>query len=386
MSTTLITGATGFLGGEVTRALLAEDPQLRLVAVVRARDQAELDGRVEAIRRTLRPVDEVRFAAVAGDVARPRLGLDAGAYERLAGEVERVVHVAATTRFDLSLEEARRQNVGGTRAVLDLCRGIRARGRTGRLDYVSTAYVAGDRRGLVREDELEAGQGFRNTYERSKCEAERLCRNAADELPVVIHRPSIIVGRAATGETTSYTTIYKPMAALVRFYALWRPLVRIVRLPVGPDCPLDLVPVDWVAGAVATLYARPEAAGRCFHLAAGPRGAITIGEAVRLACDHFGVRSLGFVDPAGPFRLVARALRPALRRLAPRAARLVELYQPYTVRNPEFDTANARAMGLEPPPASAYFRRLVAFAHGTDFGRRRPETPEGSGRGASAAA
>jgi thioester reductase-like protein len=386
MSTTLITGATGFLGREVTRALLAADPQLRLVAVVRARDQAALDGRLDAIRRTLSPVDEVRLVAVAGDVSEPRLGLEPAAWERLAGEVERIVHVAATTRFDLSLADARRQNVDGTRGVLDLCRTIRTRGRSGRLDYVSTAYVAGDRTGLAREDELEAGQSFRNTYERSKCEAERLCRDAAGELPVAIHRPSIIVGRAATGETTSYTTIYKPMAALVRFYALWRPLVRLVRLPVGPDCPLDLVPVDWVGGAVAALYARPQAAGRCFHLTAGPEGALTIAEAVRIACGHFGVPAIGFVDPSGPFRLVARTLRPVVGRIAPRAVRLAEIYQPYTVTNPSFDTTNARAMGLEPPPAAEYFQRLVAFAHGTDFGRRRPQASDGAGRGASAAA
>jgi len=382
----LITGATGFLGREVTRQLLAGDPDLRLVALVRARDAAVLERRLEELRRSVRPTDHGRVVALAADVSQPRLGLGAAAYDRLVAEVDRVIHVAATTRFDLSLADARRQNVGGTEGVLALCRALRARGRTARLDYVSTAYVAGDRRGLVGEDELEAGQGFRNSYEQSKCEAERLCRNAMGELPVVIHRPSIIVGRASTGETTSYTTIYKPMAALVRFYSLWRPLVRLVRLPVAPDCLLDLVPVDWVAGAVAALWARPDAVGRCFHLAAGPRGALTIREGVRIACEHFGVRPLGFADPTGPLRLAGRALRPVVRPLAPRAVRLIDLYQPYTVENPAFDTTNLRAMGLEPPPAAAYFERLVAFAVATDFGRRPRADAGGGGRPASEAA
>ena len=44
-TTALITGATGFLGCEIVRALLARDRTMRVVALIRARDQAELDRR-----------------------------------------------------------------------------------------------------------------------------------------------------------------------------------------------------------------------------------------------------------------------------------------------------------------------------------------------------
>jgi thioester reductase-like protein len=375
MQTALITGATGFLGRQVASRLLAEDPELHLVALIRARpgDDGQLEERRSRIVRALAdPAHAARLDLLRGDVEHDRLGLDAQAYDALAARVERVVHVAATTRFDHPLDEARRINVGGTERALELCRAVRARGGGGRLDYVGTAYVAGDRDGVVGEDELDAGQRFRNTYEQSKFESERLVRaaRARDGLPVAIHRPSIIVGDSRTGATTSWNTIYWPMKVLVRFYGLWDTVLpHLVRLPVQPGCALDVVPVDWVASCIARLYNDPAAAGRSYHLAAGHE-APTIEEVVNICCDHFGVARLGYVDPDGPARLLARAARPLLSRAAPRLVRNGEMMLAYTRRNPRFDTANARAAGLRPPPVEDYFKRLVQWAYDRDFGRR----------------
>jgi thioester reductase-like protein len=364
----LLTGATGFLGAALVERLLAADPTLELLALVRARDDEDLRRRHARIVEALDPASRPRLTAVRGDVSAPRLGLDQRAYDALAERVDRVVHVAAAVRFDRPFDEARRVNVGGTEEALALCRRIRARGGTGRLDYVGTAYVAGDRTDLVGEEELEAGQGFRNTYERSKFEAEQRCRAARAELPVVIARPSIIVGDSRSGHTSSFKTIYWPMKLLVRFYGRWRAVLpRVVRLPVRPDCLLDLVPVDWVADAVAHLFASEAAAGGCYHLAAGP-GAASIERLVNLACDHFEVARLGYLDPAGPVRYLGRGARLILRPTAPGLARNGELIMAYTRRNPRFDITHARAAGLSPPPIEDYYARLLSFAYGTDFG------------------
>lgn len=365
----LITGATGFLGREVAQRLLASEPHLRLVALIRAPDGATLERRRRRLVEGWEPALADRLEALRGDVEHRRFGLDEKQLAALAERVDRVIHVAATVSFDHSIETARRVNVGGTEEVLALCRMIRARGGAGRLDYVGTAYVAGDRTDLVGEEELAHGQGFRNTYEQSKFEAERVVRRARDELPVVILRPSIIVGEASTGKTTSYKTIYWPMKVLVRFYGLWRPVIpRLVRLPVRRDCVIDLVPVDHVAAAVTTLSRREEAIGRCYHLAAGP-DAETIGALVEMACDHFGVARLGFLDPEGPVRILGRAARPLLVRAAPRLVKNGELMMAYTRQNPRFDTTNTVAAGLSAPPIADYYTRLLAFAHERDFGR-----------------
>jgi thioester reductase-like protein len=174
VTTALITGATGFLGSEILASLLARDPDLRLVALVRARSGVSLARRRQRLVANLPPAHAARVAAVHGDLTRPALGLSPIEYEALVAHVDRVIHVAATTSFSHSLAEARRQNVGGTAEALALCRRLAAEGKSGRLDYVSTAYVAGDRTDLVGEDELDVGQGFRNTYEQSKFEAEAL--------------------------------------------------------------------------------------------------------------------------------------------------------------------------------------------------------------------
>ena len=126
--TVLLTGATGFLGRNLFGVLLERVPSLSVVAVVRARDGEELalrrDRLVASLPLHLRP----RVQALRGDVAAHRLGLDDGAYDELLERVDRVFHCAASTRFDLSLADARRQNVDSTLAVLAVCRDVRRRG------------------------------------------------------------------------------------------------------------------------------------------------------------------------------------------------------------------------------------------------------------------
>ena len=63
------------------------------------------------------------------------------------------------------------------------------------------------REGVIREDELEAGQTFKNTYEQSKFRAEWLVKDFSCRygLQATIYRPSIIIGSSLTGQTTSFT-------------------------------------------------------------------------------------------------------------------------------------------------------------------------------------
>ena len=158
--TVLITGATGFLGRELVQHLLVRYPSLHLVALVRAADDAALAARRSALADGLAPHEEARLHAVRGDTTAPQLGLTGHDRDAALERVERVIHCAASIRFDLPLDRARRENVEGTRSVLDLCRALRARGRSGRLDHVSTAFVAGTRAGLVGEEELFVASGL----------------------------------------------------------------------------------------------------------------------------------------------------------------------------------------------------------------------------------
>ena len=167
MSRVLLTGATGFLGMEVLARLL-ERTDREVLCLVRAPDQDAAEARLDAVLATLYRdrVAVPRRASGRCTATSPR-GLAAP-----GEEVDVVCHCAASISFDMPLEEAREINVEGTRSMLELARVAGAR----RFVHVSTAYVSGMHVGRFAEDML--GREFRNTYEQTKCEAER-CSSAA---------------------------------------------------------------------------------------------------------------------------------------------------------------------------------------------------------------
>ena len=266
----LLTGGTGFIGMEVlARYLERTDDSVFLT--IRARDNAEVDLRVRAILDCLYGDGDVhrdRVFGVRADIERPGLGLAPDHRSALADHITGIVHCAATVSFTPPLDEARRVNVEGTRHMLELAEDCQARGGLEYFSHVSTAYVAGTHPGSFGEDDLRVGQRFRNSYEQSKYEAERLVRDHASRLPVQIFRPSIVVGEQSTGWTASFNVLYTPLKAFARG--------TLPALPARRSSPVDVVPVDYVADAIFEL-SRPGPAGcRTWHLVAGPQ-ATTVG-------------------------------------------------------------------------------------------------------------
>ncbi|MGZ4152303.1 MAG: SDR family oxidoreductase [Actinomycetota bacterium] len=274
-SVVLLTGATGFVGTEVGCRLLDRD-DLSLVALIQAAtdEEARRSARRTWYGRTqLTEAVGGRVEVVAGDVTQPLLGLDPEAYAALARRLTHVVHTAANVRFDASLDDLRRTNVVGTANILALARAAHADHGLERLLHVSTAYVAGRRKGEVGEDDLTDRFGFENDYERTKYEAERLVREAMAALPVTVGRPGMIVGDSRTGEIATFNTFY----VLLRRYLTRRTHV----VPGDPRMRVNIVPVDVVADAIVRLLFDPRAEGRTVHLTA-PRASLpTAAEVVR---------------------------------------------------------------------------------------------------------
>jgi thioester reductase-like protein len=352
----LLTGATGFVGMAVLARLLAAGHEVH--CLIRASDDAEADSRLRAVLQRVEAPSTGRAVAIAGDLTAPRLGLG-DRHDELAARVGTVIHSAASVAFDLPIEEARVINVEGTRRVLDFAGAVPG---LRRVAYVSTAYVAGDRRGTVYEDDRESGT-FRNSYERSKHEAEALVRSST--LPWTIARPSIVVGESTTGWTASFNVLYGPLRA---FDAGAYPV-----LPARRRSPVDVVPVDYVADAVAALAHHPEAEGGTFHLTAGANTS-TVGEIMGLATGRFDRPAPRLVPPRAYRKLVhplvLRRVTPSTRRLLERS----EVYFPYFAMRLRFDDARSRAllapMGIAPARLDDYFGRIIEFARAARWGKR----------------
>jgi thioester reductase-like protein len=352
----LLTGATGFVGMAVLARLLAAGHEVH--CLVRATDDDDAQARLRAVLNRVRAPSTGRTVAVAGDLTAPRLGLG-DRHDELAAAVGSVIHSAASVAFDLPLDEARAINVQGTRRVLDFAAAVPD---LRRVTYVSTAYVAGDRRGTVYEDDRESAR-FRNSYECSKHEAEALVRES--DLPWTIVRPSIVVGESTTGWTASFNVLYGPLRAFAAgAYSV---------LPARRGAPVDVVPVDYVADAVAALADHPQATRGTFHLTAGER-ASSVGEIMRLTTDLVDRRAPRTVPPRAYRRLVhpfvLRRAKPAERRLLERS----EIYFPYFAMRLRFDDARSRSllepMGIAPAPLADYFERLIEFARAARWGRQ----------------
>lgn len=358
-SGTLLTGATGFLGGQVLARLLKRDER-PVYALVRADSSEQAQARLDAVvASVLAPhgVAKGRAIAIAGDVTAPGLGLDATPRRWLCERADRIVHSAASVSFTLGLAESRAINVEGTRRMLELA----AQCEIDSFTHVSTAYVAGTHEGEMGEGDLDVGQDFRNAYERSKFEAEAVVRERAGDVPVQVVRPSIIVCDSRTGWTSSFNVLYTPLRAFT--------LGAYPVLPARRDAPVDVVPVDYVADSIVALAGR---AGGTYNLTAGAR-ASSVGEIVELASAHADRPAPRLVPP----RLYRRFVHPLLVRRAGesrrRALRRSEVFFPYFDMRGRFSDRRARAalgpLGLEAPPLRSYFDRLIGFAQSAHWGR-----------------
>ena len=183
----VVTGAGGFLGTRFLRELIKQTDVV-IYAIVRNKWSAQSSELLE--------LGTGRVHLVTGDVSHPSVAR-IGTLPR----IDEFWHLAGSTDFQRK-DLAMSVNVMGTSNALNLAKrlGVRA------FFHVSTAYVAGLHQGLVAEDTLLKNPEFRNVYEESKYQGEKIVRESG--LPFIIMRPSIIMGDSATGEAKSDKMVY----------------------------------------------------------------------------------------------------------------------------------------------------------------------------------
>ncbi|KAG0476965.1 hypothetical protein HPP92_013375 [Vanilla planifolia] len=308
----LVTGSTGFLAKIFVEKVLRTQPDVKkLFLLVRAEDDIAAGQRVrnqvmaKDLFQVLRGKHGNGFDAfvskkvspVAGDITLENLGIeDVELRELMWKEIDIVVNVAATTNFFERYDVALGINALGAKHVLEFakhCRKIKL------LLHVSTAYVAGEKEGMIPEkpfcygealkkdmhldieEELKLAEnsikvfheknltkdaekvamkelgikrartyGWPNTYVFTKAMGEMLLGHLRGDLPLVILRPTII------------TSIYKdPLPGWIEGARTIDSVIvgyakgSISSFLGDPELPMDLIPGDMVASAMIAAMA-----------------------------------------------------------------------------------------------------------------------------------
>ncbi|HEV8660071.1 MAG TPA: SDR family oxidoreductase [Thermoanaerobaculia bacterium] len=330
MPAIFFTGFPGFLGAELLPRLLARTPEMRAICLVQpkfaelARERA---GRIAGA--TLVEGDITAPLTVAGD------------------DVVEIYHLAAIYDVMVPRDVGMRVNVDGTRHVLDFaerCPSLR------RLHYVSTCYVSGRYDGVFREDDLQKGQTFNNYYEETKFLAEVEVRKRTG-LPIVIYRPSVVVGDSISGATQKFDGPYFVMQWLLR-----QPRVAVLPVVGRPKrYRFNVVPRDFIVAAIERLSALPQSVGKVYQLA--DPDPLTVDETI----DEIAQATHRHVIRMPLTRGIAKS---ALDLGLQRWMRIPSAAVDYFVHPTLYDTTNAQAdLGdVRVPRLREYLPRLVEFA------------------------
>jgi NAD(P)-dependent dehydrogenase (short-subunit alcohol dehydrogenase family) len=347
-----VTGATGFIGRHLLERLLERKGKIHVL--VREDSLGRLDELVERWEALAGPSVAKRIHPVKGDLRQPLLGLDDEQVAELAGTIEHFFHLAAVYDMTAPLELDMAVNVGGTSHAIELAGAL----RVGHFHHVSSIAVAGVYKGVFGEDCFDEGQRLPSPYHATKFEAERIVREQP-YVPWRVYRPAIVVGDSRTGEMDKIDGPYYFFKAIQRIRHLVPQWLPLIGLDLGRT---NVVPVDWVAGALDHIAHEPDLDGRAFHLAC-PRSQRVDRVMNDLASAAHAPRFAVSIDkrlldamPTAPLSLLMRVppLRQA-RRLTLRELGIPEEVLEHINLVPTFDTRQAqRALAgskFERPPA-----------------------------------
>ena len=365
----LLTGATGFLGGEIA-VLLSKSPRIRrLFCLVRAADaQTGADRLARVFKFHGDDYDSSKVIAVVGDLGDKSLAQHLCGLEDLRN-VETIIHAAADTSFSpVRAAAIERVNIGGTRQILSWSRtlpGLQT------FLYVGTASICGTQlaNSHIHEDQSpDIGASHLVKYCYSKMVGEMEVRAAIPKEKLLIVRPSIVMGDSRSWKPRSYVILW----ALAVLDA-----IRLI--PANPHASVDVVPVDYAAKAITELLFTSRN-WTTYHISSGKESSTTLEKTLSVVQrGRAGRPEIKFVRPEliEQMKRWPRGLKPACELLGyaehlaywsstfDGALRLLvrgmKPYFRFIDLNQTFD--NSRLLSdtkLAPPPPSHEYARVAA--------------------------
>lgn len=220
-SVVFLTGATGFLGSQILRQLLALPSVSKVIVLVRAKDANTGLQRIVTAATTARWWSSAladRIEVWLGDLSRPRLGVSADQWARLEGTcaeeseaVTAVIHNGAVVNWSSSYERLRATNVLSTVQLLELA--LAGAGPLRHLTYVSGGEMHLTE-GVVAKDpsRLSFADGYSQSKFASDVLVDRCVARAHGGRHINMVKPGIIIGTATEGISNTDDYIWRLVA------------------------------------------------------------------------------------------------------------------------------------------------------------------------------
>ena len=358
----LLTGSTGYIGAHIASNLLADhsEPLNLLVRAHSGQEARERLWRSLQLHLEFARFEEYlnsRIRIFVGDLTDARFGLADDDYTRLVHTTDSIIHCAASLNRK-SEKSCLNVNLRGTLEVIQLA--TRARDHHGlrRFSHVSTVAVAGQRLDeVVQEDTaIDWNRSDYDPYARTKKFCEHMVRQLLPDVQRTIFRPSIVLGDSRRPETNQFD--------MVRAFVF---LAGLPALPFRPTARIDIVPVDFVADAVAMLHQKERPAHEIYHLSSGTDSE-TFVELTDALSKAQGKRGPVFAPSLeGPSSKMVNALAGRAGKIGGLAT-LMKVFLPYLVWNTVFDNGRVvEEMGRRPAPFSQYCFPLLKFSRENNF-------------------
>jgi long-chain acyl-CoA synthetase len=268
-----------------------------------------------------------------------------------------VIHCAASLNRK-SEKSCLNVNLRGTLEVIQLAQRARDHHGLRRFSHVSTVAVAGQRSNeVVQEDtSIDWARSDYDPYARTKKFCEHMVHQLLPDVQRTIFRPSIVLGDSRRPETNQFD--------MVRAFVF---LAGLPVLPFRPTDKIDIVNVDFVAGAVATLHQKANPEHTIYHLSSGTSSE-TFSQLTDALAKATGKRGPMFVPK---FEKSTSKMVNALAGKAGKIgglANLLKVFLPYLVWNTVFDNTRATTeLGTKPVPFSQYSYPLLRFSRENHF-------------------
>ncbi len=357
-----LTGSTGYIGAHVAANLL-EGHGASLNVLVRAKDQQEAQLRLwKALQLHLEfsrfyEYLQTKMRIFCGDLTAPGFGLNRDEYDRLVHTTDSVIHCAASLNRK-SEKSCLNVNLRGTLEVLTLARQAEHYHGLRRFSEVSTVAVAGKRSNeVVTEDNsIEWDRSDYDPYARTKKFCEHMTRVLLPDTPKTIFRPSIVLGDSRHAETTQFD--------MVKSFVF---LAGLPVLPFRPNDRIDIVNVDFVADAIATLHQKDQPQFDTYHLSSGTSSQTFRELTTALATAQEKRKPVFLPFAEKPFSGSVNFFSNRKGSLA-YGASLMKVFMPYLLWNTVFDNTRVTSeLGRRPVPFSQYSFPLLKFSRENNF-------------------